>query len=157
MSSWKEVTVKLSVLGCVALGGWVAGNLTIASTGSIDKTVFWKTSEAPTQRGQYGSFTYPTNTYLAKREVDGRPFTKQVGCIAGDELRFTNGAFYCNGEFLAKPLFADRLDDQLPVFRYEGHIPEGKAFMVGTHPYSGDSRYLGFVDINSVQRVIPLW
>mgnify|MGYP006188389611 CR=1 FL=1 len=157
MTNYKTLAVKLFIVSLVAVGGWFSGNITVAATRSIDKRVFWQTTDTPTERGQYGSFTYPSSSYLAKRGVDGKPFTKMVGCIAGDYLSFVGGAFYCNDELLARPLVADRLDEKLPVFRYEGVIPEGKAFMVGSHPYSGDSRYLGFVDVETVKRVIPLW
>jgi len=156
-SKSRRLSIKLVVLGLVAIGAWISTNLTVATTKSLEKRVFWQTSEIPTKTGQYGSFIYPSSDYLIKREVNGKVFTKRVGCFEGDYLNFVDGAFYCNGEYLAKPLVSDRLDDKLPVFRFNGIVPEDMAFMVGDHPYSGDSRYLGFVDINTVKRVIPLW
>lgn len=148
--------VALVSLGAFG-GSWVKSNITVAMSPSIDKRVFWKGDGHPSASNQFGTFVYPNHPYLEKREMSGKPFTKRVGCIAGDRLEKIGQSFYCNGEFIAKALLHDRLDDTLPVFEFNGVVPDGKVFMVGDHPFSGDSRYLGFVELESVKRVIPIW
>ena len=55
-------------------------------------------------------------------------------------------------------LAEDSERNPLPLFRFDGVIPEGKLFVVGHHPRSWDSRYFGFVDVEEVlNRAYPLF
>ena len=84
---------------------------------------------------------------------------KEVGCGPGDRLRVdTVGDVYCNDDYLGRALSEDSKGNRLPLFRFDGLVPEGKLFVVGHHPRSWDSRYLGFVDVEEVlNRAYPLF
>lgn len=79
---------------------------------------------------------------------------KKVACFPGDYLLAGGGKFYCNGKLMgvAHPRSPS------PPFSYDGVIPEGKYFILGEHPYSFDSRYIGLIDRGRVTGVlIPLF
>lgn len=151
----KTHALKWAIAGLALIGTFISSNLEVSVSNSVDKRVFWKTSSIP-KRGDYGTFRYPANEYLESRGVD-EPFTKVVACAEGDLLEYMNQNFYCNGKYLGTQLEADSEGTPLPKFEFTGVIPENKAFMLGHNPYSGDSRYLGLVDIRTVRKVIPLW
>lgn len=153
----KTTAHKIWIVGLALMAATIVTRINVATTSSLDRNVFWITGSSPSESGQYGLFTYPDNDYLKTKGVNGKRFTKRVGCLSGDILVEKDRRFYCNGEFIALKLTHDRNDLAMPEFTHNGAIPQGKAFMVGDSPFSGDSRYLGFVDIDHVTRVVPLW
>ncbi len=80
--------------------------------------------------------------------------TKLVACVAGETLRFDGTQFWC-GDVLLGAVIAKTWDGKpLTPFVWNGPIPEGKAFVMGEHPRSFDSRYFGLVE---TQRLTPVW
>jgi len=79
---------------------------------------------------------------------------KKVGCYPGDVLTFKGGAFYCNGKRLGRA----HPEAPAPPFKWNGRIPKGHYFLIGTHPRSFDSRYMGFFSLDRITGVlIPLY
>ena len=74
--------------------------------------------------------------------------TKRFGCMPGETLETKDRSHYCNGLHLdtAKEKSISGVD--LPVFVFNGVIPEGFAYMSGYHHDSFDSRYWGFLDMS---------
>jgi type IV secretory pathway protease TraF len=59
---------------------------------------------------------------------------------------------------LGQALAADSQGRPLPQFSFNGPVPVGKLFMVGTHPRSYDSKYYGFIDAHAIlYQALPLW
>lgn len=79
--------------------------------------------------------------------------TKQLVCVPGDHLRFDGAAWFCNGDKLGEPLATTLSGAPLEPFVYDGLVPEGQGFVMGTSPYSFDSRYLGFLPLASMVKV----
>jgi len=80
--------------------------------------------------------------------------TKHVVCAAGDTLTFDGEAHYCNGiKVDTINVRHTDLGQPLPIFIWNGPIPAGKFYLLGTHPRSFDSRYLGFFDATTAQKV----
>lgn len=89
-----------------------------------------------------------------KRKIKPEYLIKVVGCMEGDRLEYVKGVYYCNGKEIA------RINPGAPFrpFEFSGVIPKGKLFVIGKHPYSYDSRYMGFVDEKRVvAKMIPLF
>ena len=79
---------------------------------------------------------------------------KEVACFPGDYLLAKEGKFYCNGKLIARA----HPKSPSPPISYDGKIPEGMYFLLGKHPYSFDSRYIGLVPLERVTGVlIPLF
>lgn len=91
---------------------------------------------------------------------DGKPsfLTKRIACAAGDTLHFDGRAHYCNGMEIDRINVA-KLDDgqAMPVFRFDGVIPAGEIYLLGTHERSFDSRYLGLFALKDAQKVWGLF
>lgn len=82
-----------------------------------------------------------------------RYLIKKAVCFPGDTLETKGMAFFCNGEYIGE---AVRMS--VPNFTYKGEIPEGYYFVIGTHPKSFDSRYLGLISEERITGVlIPIY
>lgn len=103
------------------------------------------------ERGDYVEI-YVGDMDLPKEGV--RFLIKKVVCKEGDFLLVEGDAYFCNGEKVAEAYrgaFTER-------FIYKGEVPKGKYFVVGEHPKSYDSKYMGFVDRSRiVAKVVPLF
>lgn len=81
--------------------------------------------------------------------------TKRFGCMAGETLETRDRSHYCSGIYLdtAKERSVGGLD--LPLFIFNGVIPDGYSYMSGYHHDSFDSRYWGFLDL-SRKDILPM-
>ena len=75
----------------------------------------------------------------------GRTFVKRLVCVPGDSLRNVGRDFYCNGQYVGRAKEISREGKKLPLFEYDGKVPEGRLFAVGEAPASYDSKIWGFV------------
>ena len=156
-----EQVVALVVLASFLVGAWLPGQITVATSASLDHRVFLL-RPVPAQ--------IETNDYLVFRHRDlnqVRPglganrerMIKRVGCRPGEWLQVdAEYRFSCNGRPLGQALATDSQGRPLPRFTYNGPVPAGQLFLVGTHPRSYDSRYFGFVDAREIlHQALPLW
>jgi type IV secretory pathway protease TraF len=153
---WRKYSVAILLTLIFWLSYQVTEHLVVATTDSLDRTVFWKTDQVP-DKGNYGLFTFPPHPYLTAKDIQGQIFAKKVACVSGDMLQRIGQDLFCNGRFLATLRSVDSQGDSLPDPNISGSIPSGMAFMLGTSPLSGDSRYFGLVPLDSITKVIPLW
>lgn len=125
----------------------------IVVTPSIDKRVLLRDffSSKPITNHDYVEFPLDHELIGGKHRV-----VKIVACMEGQLLERKNDGFYCDsGKVEAIRLFRDS-GDPLPQFEFNGPIPPGKLFVVGTTTYSFGSRHWGFVDVANAQRMIPI-
>ena len=94
------------------------------------------------------------NRWDPKKDV----FLKMVACVPGQRLLIKEMKVYCDGKMLGKIREKDSEGDPVKHFEYDGIVPEGKYFVMGTHERSYDSRYFGFVDRKYIiKRAYPIW
>ncbi len=138
---------------------WLPPHLCVTTTDSLRSRVFFLRD--PGAQGEIGRGDYVRFERVHPWSGSSGPVSllKQVGCGPGDELRvYATGDVYCNGDYLGWALAEDSEGNPLPLFQFDGVIPEGKLFVVGHHPRSWDSRYFGFVDVEEVlNRAYPLF
>lgn len=109
-------------------------------------------------KGEYVEFVEVFKSPLLKKFKNPVYLIKKVVCTEGDVLRTDGFTFYCNDRFLGVAMGKTPKGKPLKVFEYNGKIPPGYFFVMGTHSYSFDSRYIGLVYESQVTaRAIPLW
>lgn len=81
-------------------------------------------------------------------------FIKKVVCFPGDFLLAEKGEFYCNGRLIA----VAHPKSPSPPITFSGIVPQGYYFLLGTHRFSFDSRYIGLISSERITGVLlPLF
>ena len=128
-------------------------NLVIVTTPSIEPKILWTLSGSP-NKGEFGLFEI-ANPLIADGST--HRLTKMVGCSPGELLHTKYPHFFCEGKLIATAKTHSPDGRELPKFIFNGPIPLGKVFMLGQHENSFDSRYLGFIDLNSTTKLGVIW
>ena len=83
--------------------------------------------------------------------VDQEYVMKRVAAIGGDHLIVKNGLVTVNDQPVTQGMALLDLTKTTPqAFDRDLIVPNGKLYMVGTHPNSNDSRYWGWLDVSAV-------
>jgi len=152
--SRKTFWTRIGVLaGVVALLTFVHLGVVFTMTPSVKYTVLL-VSAGPAHKGDYVTLEFYHQVIHADRAVK---LTKRVACVAGDSLKYSNGHHYCNGAYLDTVLTRTTEGMRLPLFEFDGQIPDGMVFLVGDHERSFDSRYFGLVKADALQRLTPIF
>ena len=171
MAMWKtflrELNLNRKKICCI-----LAGYLALAYTGYM---IPQKISISPTDSVGAHVFFYKRNFYpsdLQKNSLVVVPLytrirkncwpcqvVKYVKCDSGDKLEATGrGEFFCNDVYLGRAKTHSREGTPVERFEYDGIIPEGKFFAMGTCVDSYDSRYVGLEDKRDIKAVaVPLF
>ena len=156
-----ERTVALVILASCLLGAWLPGQITVATSASLDHRVFLL--RPVPKRIENGDYLVFRNRDLAQvrqgLNANRERRNKRVGCRPGEWLQVdAEYRFSCDGRPLGQALATDSQGRPLPQFIHNGPVPDGQLFLVGTHPRSYDSRYFGFVDAREIlHQALPLW
>jgi len=96
----------------------------------------------PPERGDIVVFNPPTES--------DKPYIKRIIGLLGDEVTFSNGQVFVNGELLDEEYIEDRTRCGRSDF-CDVIVPEGSVFVLGDHrSNSSDSRVFGAVPIENV-------
>lgn len=139
----REVMKKLMVLAALVIVVWGAMDRIVVSKGdSVPYTLFWSSPGKVAALGDYVNMT------MAHPIIGDEPalLTKRVACDSGQTIAFTGEIFLCDGKRLGGYITRTWDGKPLQPWSHTMVIPEGKAFVMGEHPRSFDSRYLGLVD-----------
>ena len=126
-------------------------NIAISSTPSLPYALFIldkKYDFKEIKKDAIIAFKYPGKNKYVYNHND--LFIKIIKCVPGDYLRVFDKKYYCNKKYIATALDKDSQGKKIDNFKFNGIIPKGKYFVIGTHPRSFDSRYWGFVDKNKI-------
>lgn len=148
----KSLSVAVLLI-CMAIGSYTVNHILIPATHSIKYKLLWRSGGTPTAQNDYMMFVL-NDDYLPEGETH---LVKRLGCIEGQYLSKLNRQFYCDGKEIAIAAVQDSTGKPLPVFSFTGVIPRGKAFAVGDTDNSYDSRYWGFMDIRTAERLTPIF
>lgn len=114
------------------------------TTGSLpDRLYLVNKNEKSFNLGDKVAFLYDSPEYFIYKK--GKLFAKIATCFPGQELIRKRNIFYCDGKQVAVSFEKDSKGQNLPVFIYNGRIPQGNYFFTTPHLNSYDSRYFGFV------------
>lgn len=143
---------SLIVLSLLGLIGFSFKHMTIQITPSMNHTLYVFSSALP-QKGDRVNFWFQHPLVLDNKRVK---FVKKIRCVAGDNLVFGNDMFFCNGDLIGMASPIKLAGKTIPVFEFNGVIPDGMAFVLGESPNSFDSRYWGFISMSKMTRLIPI-
>ncbi len=147
------LALRLGILASMSASIWYVGDhLDWVRGESIPVTFAW-ISGGPIHTGDYVLFDaqHPIINNGVRSHL-----TKQVVCVEGQQLTFKADTFACDGQPLGSVIHNTYDGTPIQVAEFNGVIPEGKVFVMGPHPRSFDSRYLGLLDRSSLTRVEPL-
>jgi type IV secretory pathway protease TraF len=132
---------RFAVLGVLVYSISVGmAHVLLAHGESVPFTVFWRIASR-IQRGDY--VTFPMSHPIIGPGTAN--LTTQVVCDEGDRHAYHDDAFWCNGERHGGYISRTWDDKPLTPFQFDGPVPPGEMFVMGSHPRSFDSRYFGFV------------
>lgn len=143
----------LTVAGCLLLAFCTFKKILIPATHSVYPLVLYRTGETATLKDQYVLFALK-DSYLPKGEAF---LVKRLGCMEGERISQQGNDTYCNGKLIARAMTHDSKGTPLKKFTFSGVVPTGKAFAVGDTVNSYDSRYWGFIDISTTERLVPVF
>lgn len=145
------IVVTLGLILGLLIVKALEGNLYPNIGVSTSQYMFWK-DPGPIHQGDFVAFTleHPLLEHPVK-------VVKQVRCDSGQYLEVTNESASCDGEFLGLKKKYTLKGDPMPVFTYDGVIPDGKVFVMNEHEYSFDSRYYGLKDKSIMTRLKVLF
>lgn len=157
----REQTIAIVVLAFGLLGGWLPERISVATSGSVGHRVFFLSP--PSMKASTGDFLVfrhkDDTTFVRKSLTNNDRMIKIVGCKGGEPLTVSDDRQYkCGERLLGVALETDSKGVALPHFAFNGPVPEGELFMVGTDPRSFDSKYFGFIGENEILfRALPIW
>ena len=138
----------------LVVGLWLPGHISVTLTPSLGYRIFFLTEPESNffKEGDYLLF----QKHLQNAKTDR--LLKKVGCASGHRLTVSNGAYYCDENYLGHALVRDTKGNQLPQFIFNGVVPANSLFMIGNHPRSYDSKYFGFIHTGNVlKKAYPIW
>jgi conjugal transfer pilin signal peptidase TrbI len=140
------------VLIMLVIIGSVLPKITFQTTPSMVHSVYWRTTTMA-QKGDRVNFLFRHKYVLNNKEVW---FAKTLRCVEGDVLKNDGFSVMCNDELLgfAPPVVIQ--GETIRPLAFYGEIPKGKGFVMGESPNSFDSRYWGFIDLDSAIKIIPI-
>ncbi len=162
--SKKEQRITLVLLTGLIAGLILPQRIIVATSDSLDHRIFFKVpvDTARIKRGDYLLFHLQGaefTPFIHKGLKENNILIKEVCCIPGDQLaRDADGVFSCGQMKFGKALQRDSKGNVLPIFDFNGLVPERSYFMIGTNPRSFDSRYFGLIhDDAFISKALPLW
>lgn len=152
----KRSFAKISILTGILVIGFVMATVVTSSDNSLPHSMWMR---------KIVNTGYERDEYVLIRFNMAR-LIKQIKCLPGDYLENVDNCFYCynpspavlNG--IVKPLppiklgcakLFDRIGNPTSIFQYSGVIPDFSYFVIGEHPDSYDSRYIGLINSGMIE------
>lgn len=160
----REQRIALVLLAGLLAGLVLPQQIIVATCDSLNYRIFFKVpvDTAGIKLGDYLLFHLQEGEhqpFIRQGLRENNVLIKKVGCIPGDFLtKNDDGVFFCRQTRLGKALTTDSKGNVLPVFDFNGPVPKGSYFMIGTNPRSFDSRYFGLIhDDAFLSKALPIW
>lgn len=149
--SKKNIILVGMTLLCLAFSNWLTSHLSVILSPSIPYKLTFISGGTirPYDYAQY-DLRHPL---LGDKTSN---ITKQVACIHPQHLVTRGRQLFCSGVPLGEAKTHTLDGRPMPLFQFNGEIPEGKAYLRGQGKDSFDSRYWGLVDIHELTKVVPL-
>lgn len=147
----RNVVLVAMTLVCLAFSSWLTSHLSVILSPSIPYKLTF-ISGGTVRLYDYAQY-HLRHPLLGDKTNN---ITKQVACIHPQHLETRGRELFCAGVPLGEAKTHTLDGRPMPLFNFNGDIPEGKAYLRGQGKDSFDSRYWGLVDIKDLTRVVPL-
>lgn len=110
--------------------------------------------ESDLKNGEVIAFSFPkrNDRYFS----ENYNFIKKISCSEFQKLSYYDGKYFCNERFIGEAKDTDSKGVSVEHFKFNGIIPNGHYFVMGTAENSYDSRYWGFVNREKILGV-AIW
>jgi conjugative transfer signal peptidase TraF len=163
-NTWRKLIVAILVLSLLGVITYRLG-LRVNVTSSLPVGLYRLTNVTP-RRGDLVAFNLPEDnpyaTIARSRNYGGsniRPFLKRLAAVPGDIIKIGRQGLCINDRIIPNSAFHnwDKMGRPLPRYLVAGTVPTGKALVLsGYNPMSFDGRYFGLLDLDDLQKVIPV-
>ena len=155
----KIICALVGYLSFFYAGYVIPAKISLSPTDSVGAHVFfYKQHYKPSDLRKDTLVVMPFYTKIRKRCWPCL-VVKYIKCDAGDRLEVKHqGEFFCNNIYLGSAKTHSKEGVPVKRFEYDGIIPEGKFFAMGSCADSYDSRYVGLEDKHDIQAIaMPLF
>jgi conjugative transfer signal peptidase TraF len=155
------IFVALVAFSACAAAVLAARRLVWNQTPSVPRGLYLRRASTGVAVGSMVVFAVPASVRSLVRErrylPPGATLMKRVVAMPGDRVCLDGETYVVNERPIARVRIADSRGRSLPVFRFCGQVPPGRAFVATSAPLSFDSRYFGPVPLETLTVVTPLW
>lgn len=153
---WLSVTL---VVGILLVSMAAPQFFMITATDSLAYNLWLRGSVPPVEEVTPGQFYTFEKIHPWTNKMHETSITKEVACGPGGVISISpNREYFCNGALLGVAIEADSKGVKLERSSFQGVIPPGHYFMVGTNnPRSWDSKYYGLIRYEELkERAFPI-
>lgn len=130
----------------LGISDWLTDQIQFVMGESLQTTLVWKANR-PVQQDDIVQFTLDDDRLASRSFI----LFKRAWCAPGMRFKIDEHQAACGDEGSAKYRALHRNAKTgegrpLPVFIFDGHVPDQQWVILGDHPDSFDTRYLGFKD-----------
>jgi len=155
----KKLICALTGFLALIYTGWIIpARISLSPTSSIGHYVFlYKSHFKPSDISKGSLVVVPLYTRIVPHCWPCLA-VKYIRCDSGERLDVRNSReFYCNNVFLGMAKTHSKKGVPVKIFQYNGIIPKGKFFAMGTCIDSYDSRYVGLENKRDIKAIaVPI-
>lgn len=148
--------IFFSVLGLAYFGStWLMKHIGLSTTDSDGYHLFWISDEVRPELITKGAYvTFDIHTDLIEKCNPCR-VVKRIACDEGEALLAEGGKYTCNQTYLGISKRFSKKGVPVKSLQYDGEIPKGQFFAMGSIIDSYDSRYaeFGLVEKGRVKQI----
>ncbi len=156
MPEKSKLKISLSAfLITVSLVGiyWLPAHLAVDLAPSLPYHVFFLRKHSDDREIRKSSLVMFVHDHPMATSLKTKNLVKRVSCIEGEFLRVEDRKYYCGDRYLGKAKTHSLTGVPVKNFVFNGRIPIGFLFVMGTNKDSYDSRYFGFISRKEVAAI----
>ncbi len=132
---------------------WLPAHLAVDLAPSSPYHLFFLRKHPDDRDIRKGSLVMFVHDHPMAASLKTRNLVKKVSCIEGEFLRVEDRKYYCGDRYLGVAKTHSLTGVPVKNFVFNGRIPDGFLFVMGTNKDSYDSRYFGFISRKEVTAI----
>ncbi len=141
------------IVMCLAGIYWLPAHLAVDLAPSLPYYVFFLRQRPDERDIRKGSLVMFVHDHPMAASLKTKNLVKKVSCIEDEFLRVEDRKYYCGDRYLGVAKTHSLTGVPVKNFVFNGRIPRGFLFVMGTNKDSYDSRYFGFISRKEVTAI----